>query len=112
MIDSAILGKLKLEHKFKEGIFVMPKVYYLELDDGTVISKVKGFPGKLTKAQYLELLEGNSLDLQITKWNRSLKLSTIQIQRGIPYVLKLLKPLSLRLFLLAHLLLIFSGEPT
>lgn len=28
--DSARLGMLKLEHTFKEGIFVMPKVYYLE----------------------------------------------------------------------------------
>ena len=73
IIDSAVLGKLKLEYKFKEGIFIMPKVYYLELEDGTTISKVKGFPGKLTKTQYLELLSGNTLDLQVTKWTRSLK---------------------------------------
>jgi hypothetical protein len=61
MIDSAKLGKLKLEHTFKEGIFVMPKVYYLEEEDGTTISKCKGYSGKLTKAQYLELLEGKTL---------------------------------------------------
>lgn len=56
-IHSATLGKLKLEHIFKEGIFVMPKVYYLEKEDGTIVSKVKGFPGKLSKAQYLELFK-------------------------------------------------------
>lgn len=38
---------LKLEHYLKEGIFVMPKVYYLELEDGSTITKCKGFPGKL-----------------------------------------------------------------
>nr|AML60498.1 DNA polymerase B2 [Rhizophagus irregularis]AML60519.1 DNA polymerase B 2 [Rhizophagus irregularis]AML60548.1 DNA polymerase B 2 [Rhizophagus irregularis] len=43
-IDSATLGKLKLEHTIKEGIFVMPKVYYLEDIDGTIVTKCKGFP--------------------------------------------------------------------
>ena len=33
--NSAELGKLKLENTFKEGIFVAPKIYYLELEDGT-----------------------------------------------------------------------------
>jgi DNA polymerase elongation subunit (family B) len=40
-IDSATLGKLKLEHTIKEGIFVMPKVYYLEDIDGTILTKCK-----------------------------------------------------------------------
>jgi DNA polymerase elongation subunit (family B) len=60
---SATLGKLKLEHTFREGIFVMPKVYYLELEDEGVITKCKGYSGKLSKEQYLYLLEGNSLNL-------------------------------------------------
>jgi hypothetical protein len=46
-VDSATLGKLKLENKFKEGIFVMPKVYFLELGDGKCIMKCKGYSGKL-----------------------------------------------------------------
>jgi len=29
--DSAKLGLLKLEYQFREGIFIMPKVYFLEL---------------------------------------------------------------------------------
>nr|AGA14231.1 truncated DNA polymerase [Rhizophagus irregularis] len=88
MIDSATLGKLKLEHTFKEGIFVMPKVYYLELEDGTAITKTKGFPGSLTKEQYLALLREESLDLKVTKWSRSLAKGTVQIQRGLDYVLR------------------------
>lgn len=62
-LDSATLGKLKLEHTFREGIFVMPKVYYLELEDEGVITKCKEYSGKLSKEQYLYLLEGNSLNL-------------------------------------------------
>jgi hypothetical protein len=83
--DSAKLGLLKLEHTFKEGIFVMPKVYYLELADGSVISKCKGFSGQLTKDQYLALKEGKTLELSVTRWFRSLKASSVQIQRGTPY---------------------------
>jgi len=86
--DSAELGKLKLEYIFKEGIFVMPKVYYLELDDGKIVAKCKGYSEILTKAQYLALLEGKDLDLSITKWNRSLKAGTVQITKGINYTLK------------------------
>jgi hypothetical protein len=37
--DSAKLGMLKLEHTFKEGIFAAPKIYYLELEDGTTVTK-------------------------------------------------------------------------
>lgn len=67
--------ELKLENKIKEGIFVMPsflvaylcrpkgKLYYLETTEGTIVTKCKGFPGKLTKSQYLELLEGKAQSL-------------------------------------------------
>jgi hypothetical protein len=96
--DSAKLGQLKLEHTFREGIFAAPKIYYLELDDGTTVTKCKGYgpvrrtyaatgSGKLSKAQYLDLLEGNSLDLTVTKWVRSLKDSSIQIKRNTPYAI-------------------------
>jgi hypothetical protein len=88
MIDSVTLGKLKLEHTIKEGIFVMPKVYYLETLDGKIVSKVKGFPGRLTKIQYLELLSGGTLDLQVTKWSRSMKESSVRIQKEQPYALR------------------------
>jgi hypothetical protein len=87
-IDSAILGKLKLEHVFKEGIFVMPKVYFLELEDGSTVAKCKGFPGKLTKAQYLELLGGKAQHLEVTKWSRSLAESYVKIEAKRPYDLR------------------------
>ena len=83
--DSAALGKLKLEHKFTEGIFIIPKVYYLLTEEGKEIKKCKGFSGKLNKSQYLDLLEGKSLDLKVTKWIRSLKNNSIQIQRDTSY---------------------------
>lgn len=83
--DSAKLGKLKLEHTIKEGIFVMPKVYYLESTEGEIVTKCKGFAGKLTKVQYLDLLKGNSQHLQVTKWSKSLKESTVRILRNQSY---------------------------
>lgn len=86
-LDSAALGKLKLEHKIKEGIFIMPKVYCLELENNSLVTKCKGYPGKLTKDQYLFLLEGNSLNLQVNKWVRTLRDSSIQILRNTPYTI-------------------------
>ncbi|PKB96384.1 DNA polymerase B 2 [Rhizophagus irregularis] len=85
-LDSASLGKLKLEHKIKEGIFVMPKVYFLETEEG-IVTKCKGFAGKLTKAQYLELLEGKAQHLEVTKWSKSLAESSVKIQIKQPYKL-------------------------
>lgn len=83
--DPAQLGLLKLEYKFKEGIFVMPKVYYLELEDGEAITRCKGYPGRLTKDQYIALLNNQSLNLSITKWARSLRGGSVQILRNQPY---------------------------
>ncbi|KXN68069.1 hypothetical protein CONCODRAFT_19249 [Conidiobolus coronatus NRRL 28638] len=68
----------------------MPKVYFLELENESIVTKCKGYSGKLSKAQYLDLLGGKSLELQVTKWFRSLKKSTIQIQRTTPYNLNFL----------------------
>ena len=42
LIDDKILGKLKIEYTCKKAIFLAPKVYYLETEDGEVIYKVKG----------------------------------------------------------------------
>jgi hypothetical protein len=56
VVNSATLGMLKLEQRFSEGIFVMPKVYYLLTEEGKEVMKCKGYSGELTKAQYLNLL--------------------------------------------------------
>lgn len=89
LLDNAELGKLKLEHHIREGIFPMPKVYYLETTDGKIITKAKGFPGKLSRSHYLSLMNGETLsELSVNKWYRSLKESSVQIKRNIPYELK------------------------
>jgi hypothetical protein len=42
MVSSTILGKMKLENVLTNAIFLAPKVYCLQTDDGKVIHKVKG----------------------------------------------------------------------
>ena len=44
----------------------------MELEDVTTITKCKGYLGKLDKTQYLGMLKGESLDLTVTRWDRSL----------------------------------------
>jgi DNA polymerase type B, organellar and viral len=58
MVSSTILGKMKLEHIIKKGIFLSPKVYYLETEEGKVIYKVKGLKHEieLTKIDFEQLL--------------------------------------------------------
>lgn len=89
-LDSATLGKLKLEYKIKEGIFVMPKVYYLETSEGKIVTKCKGYSGLLTREDYINLLNGKSLHLSMTKWFRSLVGSTVEIRRNQTYDLRFL----------------------
>ena len=42
MVSKTELGKFKLEHFIKEGVFLAPKVYALKTSDGEEIIKVKG----------------------------------------------------------------------
>jgi hypothetical protein len=42
LIDSKVLGKLKLENICSKAIFISPKVYYLETINNEIIYKVKG----------------------------------------------------------------------
>jgi len=83
--DSAKLGQLKLEHTFKEGIFAAPKIYYLELEDGSTVTKCKGYSGKLDKPQYIALLEGKGLDLKVTRWSKDLRGGIVQIKKDLNY---------------------------
>ena len=46
MVSDTMLGKFKLEHVIKEGVFLAPKVYGLKLQDGSEIIKVKGLSSK------------------------------------------------------------------
>jgi hypothetical protein len=42
MVNSKILGKMKLENRVKKAIFLAPKVYFLETIENKLIYKVKG----------------------------------------------------------------------
>jgi hypothetical protein len=42
LVNSKILGKMKLENICKKTVFLSPKVYCLETEDGKVIYKAKG----------------------------------------------------------------------
>jgi len=87
LISSTELGLMKLEHIITEGIFVMPKVYYLRTDSGEEVFKCKGYSGRLTREQYLELLEEESLNLTMNKWSRSMAQCLVRIERNTPYLL-------------------------
>ncbi|RGB22182.1 DNA polymerase B 2 [Rhizophagus diaphanus] len=89
LLDNAKLGLLKLEYEIKEGIFPMPKVYFLETMDGKIVTKCKGFPGKLDRSAYLSLLQGKTITgLSVNKWYRSLRDSSVQIRRELPYEMR------------------------
>ncbi|GBB99132.1 hypothetical protein RclHR1_34200001, partial [Rhizophagus clarus] len=88
-ISSTELGLLKLEHTIEEGIFVMPKVYYLLTSEGKEVIKCKGFGGQLTKTNFEALLNEETLHYTTTKWFRSMKDQTVQIKKGQPYQLNL-----------------------
>lgn len=55
------LGKFKLEHVFKEIIFLCPKVYAGITDSGEYICKIKGFKYKPNFGIFKELLYKNSI---------------------------------------------------
>jgi DNA polymerase elongation subunit (family B) len=63
LISSTILGKMKLEYVLTEAIFLAPKMYYLETEDGKVIYKVKGLKHEveLTLSDFESLLYKESL---------------------------------------------------
>jgi DNA polymerase type B, organellar and viral len=90
LVDSKILGKLKLEYIIKKGIFLSPKVYYLETEDGKVIYKVKGLSHdiELTKNDFESLLYKDAfLEKNQSKWFRNLSEGQINILEQI-YTLK------------------------
>ena len=82
LIDSKVLGKLKLENICKKAIFISPKVYYLETLDNQVIYKVKGLKHevKLTVTDFENLLIKDVLIIkQQNKWMRNLSSGYINI---------------------------------
>jgi DNA polymerase elongation subunit (family B) len=62
-ISNTKLGKLKLENVLNDAIFLAPKVYYLETEDGKTIYKVKGLKHiiELNKVDFENLLFKQSI---------------------------------------------------
>lgn len=83
MISNTILGKMKLEYILKNAIFLAPKVYYLETEDGKIIYKVKGLKHEieLTFNEFDSLLfkESNIQKYQ-SKWLKFLSDGNIKIR--------------------------------
>jgi hypothetical protein len=90
LISSEILGKMKLEHVINKAIFLSPKVYYLETEDGKGIYKVKGLKHEveLTKNDFENLLTKDAfLQKHQSKWFRNLSEGQINILEQV-YTLK------------------------
>lgn len=73
------LGDMKLEHIIQEGIFIAPKTYALKTVEGRLITKAKGVNIPLTWQNYVDLLQGNTLNLQQQYWKRDLIGGTVNI---------------------------------
>jgi hypothetical protein len=89
-ISSTVLGKLKLENIIINGIFLAPKVYYLQTVDGKVIYKVKGLKHEveLTLENFESLLYKESfLEKFQNKWIKNLSNGSIEIRDEL-YTLK------------------------
>jgi len=82
LVNSKILGKMKLENVITKAIFLAPKVYYLETEDGKVIYKVKGLSHEieLTKNDFENLLCKDAfLEKLQTKWKKHIEEGNISV---------------------------------
>jgi hypothetical protein len=82
LVNSKILGKMKLENIINKAIFLAPKVYYLETDDNKVIYKVKGLSHEieLTKNDFESLLYKDAfLEKNQTKWKKHIEEGNISV---------------------------------
>jgi hypothetical protein len=82
-ISSTILGKMKLEYVLIDAIFLAPKVYYLQMEDGKVIYKVKGLKHEvnLSLENFESLLFKESLLEKFqNKWRKNLSEGSIEIR--------------------------------
>ena len=90
LVDSKVLGKMKLECTCEKVIFLSPKVYYLETIDGEIIYKVKGLKHEveLTKSDFESLLYKDAfLEKHQTKWFRNISEAQINVLEQV-YTLK------------------------
>ena len=70
-----------LEKEYKEFVSLAPKVYGGVLNNGKIITKVKGFKNSISFDNLKSLLEENkSLELNQTKWFRFIDKGSISIK--------------------------------
>ena len=89
-ISNTILGKMKLEYVCNKAIFLSPKVYYLETEDGKVIYKVKGLKHEveLTLDDFKSLLYKDTFIKKVQNiWRKYLSEGHIEILEQL-YTLK------------------------
>lgn len=90
IIHDTKLGKLKQEYAIKNAVFLAPKCYWLQLQDGSEVVKIKGVKkeflslamenGDLNFDTFKNLLVKDShLEIQQEKWARDFNLGTINI---------------------------------
>ena len=82
LISDTILGKLKLEHICSKAIFLSPKVYFLETEQGKIIYKVKGLSHniELSMNDFNNLLYKDAfIKKSQTKWMRNLSEGQIKL---------------------------------
>ena len=66
MVDPKLLGKLKLEHKVKEAIFIAGKTYCLIDDKDNFINKAKGVKStSLNYDDYVKLLNNENINTAV-----------------------------------------------
>lgn len=64
------LGKMKLVHKIKSGIFIKNKLYCIIDDNNQLIIKSSGIDSlNLNYNSFLNLLEGKSINIERTSFN-------------------------------------------
>lgn len=62
------LGEFKQEYgKIVSAIFPGPKLYFLELENGKIVTKGKGYSGEISKYDYIQLFSGSSVKLIDTR---------------------------------------------
>ena len=82
LVNNKLLSKLKLENIINKGIFLAPKVYYLETEDGKVIYKVKGFSHNinLTQNDFTNLLYKDTFVQKYqNKWRKHIEEGNISV---------------------------------
>jgi len=82
LVNNKLLSKLKLENIINKGIFLAPKVYYLETEDGKVIYKVKGLSHNinLTQNDFTNLLYKDTFVQKYqNKWRKHIEEGNISV---------------------------------